>query len=160
MSIQKHLLYMLHLNQEVTKKLVDDISDDESMARGPGRHNHIRWQIGHLLYSLNYTKTLLGDSDSDYSRFEKLYGGGSEVSDDASAYPPISELKEQLYAAYQEAIALVENSAESDLTKEIGEGERKSQVWQAVTFLCMHEFYHNGQITHVRKSLGRERPFG
>ncbi|UCD94305.1 MAG: DinB family protein [Candidatus Zixiibacteriota bacterium] len=160
MSIQKHLLYMLHLNQEVTRKLVDDINEEESMARGPGRHNHIRWQVGHLLYSLNYTKTLLGDQESDYSSFEKLYGGGSEVSDDPSAYPSLSELKEQLYAAHQAAISLVEGIAEPDLTKEIGEGERKSHVWQAVTFLCMHEFYHNGQITHIRKALGRERPFG
>lgn len=159
MSHRDHLLYMLTTVQQVVKPLIDDITEEESLVRGPDTYNHIRWQTGHLAHGDSYALTLLGDESEDCKKYESVFEAGIEISKDPAVYPPMAQLREWLYRVHDKGIARVKNIDEADLEKKIGEGDRKRPVWQILTFYCLHEFYHAGQITQVRKSLGRPRPF-
>jgi uncharacterized damage-inducible protein DinB len=71
----------------------------------------------------------------------------------------MAELKQVLNQTYEKEIKLLEGIGDTDLKKEIGEEGKKKPIWQALAFYCLHDFYHAGQITAVRRALGRERPF-
>ncbi|SYZ72057.1 conserved hypothetical protein [Candidatus Zixiibacteriota bacterium] len=158
MTRKDHLLYMLKTNQFVIKKLLDDITEEESMIRGEGGFNHIRWLTGHLYGSDGYSFSLLGVEDEATGKYSKIFGGGSVVSDDPAVYPSMADIRDRLYKSHDKLMEVIEAAPDGDLEKEIG-GERKQPVWQGLTFLAMHEFYHAGQIVHIRKMLGRSRPF-
>lgn len=159
MSQRDHLLYMLEIVQQLVKPLIDDITDEESMERGGLQINHVRWQTCHLLYTDSYLSTLLGNEETEMGKFQRLAEGGTEPSDEASAYPPMDELRTKLYALHDRILQAARTVPESRFAEEVGEENKKSPVWKNIAFLCMHDFYHAGQITHIRKMLGRGRPF-
>ncbi len=159
MNVRDQLLYMLDFNRKTIKKLIDDVSEEESMERGSDSHNHIRWTTGHLVYCDSYVCSLLGGDSDDHKKVAGLFGAGSEVSDDPSAYPAMSELRERLYRLHEWMISRIEKLTDADLERETGDDENKEPLWQPVTFFCMHEFYHAGQMASMRRLLGRDRPF-
>lgn len=160
MSYRENLSYMMKINQQAIKKLVDDVTEEESLERGVYGYNHIRWQIGHLVHCQVIILKSLGEKTGDFGNYKELFGGGSKIADDPSVYPSLAELGAQLYELQTRAIAATEKIPESDLKKEVDWGERKAPAWQAISFLCMHDFYHSGQIVNMRKILRREQPFG
>ena len=160
MAIKDHLLHMISVNHFAAKKLLDDISETESMERGSDDFNHIRWQVGHMLYADTYALSLVGGELQGNTDFDKLFGGGSVCSDNPSDYPAYAELRDHLFAVYDMLGEAVENVSEADLEKIAGEGNNTEPVWKTITFMMMHDFYHSGQVVHLRKVLGRDRPFG
>jgi len=160
MATKENLLYMMRTNQAVMKQLIDDVTEEESTVRGAEKFNHIRWLVGHILYSDNAALEMLGYKDEKYKEMAKLFGGGSEISNDSGVYPSMSELRRRIYDFHEKGIAFVEGLSQAALDKETDAWGKKQPVWQLVSFLWMHEFYHAGQIVNVRKILGRKRPFG
>jgi uncharacterized damage-inducible protein DinB len=160
MSYRDHLLYMLRANQMVIKRLIDDITDQESMVRGKDQCNHIRWLTGHMITGESHVLSLLGGKNDDSRNYEKNFGRGSVITDDPSVYPSMAELKKRLYDIHERATNLVEKISEAELQRETGQEEKKEPLWQSLTFLFMHEFYHAGQIASARRIIGRERSFG
>jgi len=160
MSKRDHILYMLGVNRDIAKRLLDDITEEESMKRIDDTSNHIRWFTGHLTFCLQYIGQLLGDKPIDEATYGKLYGTGSQVSDDAGLYPSFAELRKTFYDTHDHTRQVVERAAEDAFDKKTGGNDGRDTVWKMITFLCMHEFYHNGQISDVRRALGRDRTFG
>lgn len=159
MSRSDHILYMLKSNQQVTRKLIDDITEEQSMVRGKDQGNHIRWQTGHITYCAGIILSLLGEKIDEHNKFQKMFGGGSVISEISADYPSMAELKEHLYRYQDRAIELAGKLSDADLEKETGEENNRVPIWRPITFLCMHEFYHDGQIVNTRKTIGKERPF-
>jgi len=159
MALKDHLLFMLETNQDVIKRLIDDISEEDSMVQSDHGFNHIRWQVGHLICYDNNSLGLLGGDKIDLGKWEKLFAAGSKISNDPSIYPEMSELKFKIYDLHRNLIAQANKITDADLEKIIGDVDNPKPVWRPVTFFCMHEFYHAGQITQTRRMLGRDRPF-
>lgn len=159
MTIRENLLYMMRINKQALWRLIDDISEEESMRRLDGRLNHIRWQTGHILYTNSIALSLLGDETEYFNNLKETFGGGSIISIEPSDYPPMSELRKRLYELYDKLIGAVESAADDDFARETGEGKEREPVWQTLAFFCMHDFYHAGQITQLRRMMGREKPF-
>lgn len=160
MSYRENLLYMMKINQQAIKRLVDDVTEEESLEQGIYGYNHIRWQIGHLVHCQVIILKHLGEQAGDFSKYKELFGGGSKIADDTAIYPSLAKLRTQLYELQEMSIAAAEQIRDSDLEKQVDWGDRKAPVWQAISFLCMHDFYHSGQIVNMRKILKREQPFG
>ena len=160
MASVEMIKYLLGVNRDMVRKIIDDISEEESMVRGGDELNHIRWQTGHLLYCEIYIANLLGNEPEDDSALKKMFGGGSVISDDGQLYPPMSELKERLYAVQKKGAELAEKISENVMESPVEGGEDDAPRWRQLTFLLMHAFYHAGMIVNLRKIIGRERPFG
>ena len=158
MSYRDQLLYMLRNNQQVMKKLIDDISEEESLERGQHGFNHIRWQVGHLLYAAGYSYSLLDEGYDEYKQYKEAFGGGSEIPEETSAYPSMVELREKIYDIHQRMIQAMEKTSDDVLTREVGEEDKKAPAWFTINFLSMHEFYHAGQITQICKILSGSGP--
>ncbi|MEE9553894.1 MAG: DinB family protein [candidate division Zixibacteria bacterium] len=160
MQIREHLTYMVKANKSAIKGFIGDITEDESMDRIDGRFNHIRWQTGHILYSNGWILSMFADGENDYKKLKSTFAGGSTISDNPDDYPTITQLKKQLDDTYEKILSALEKASDIDLEKEVGEEKRKEPFWKSITFLCMHDFYHMGQIMYNRTGVGKKWPFG
>lgn len=161
MSRKENLKYLFQTNQEALKSLLDDISEEESLNRARGLCNHFKWQAGHLAYSTDIMTWLLGGERSLPDEWTAPFKGGAELSEDDSVFPPFSEIRGKLYELQGNIGNLLEGFDEGkfDDEVEISENWRPTRL-NALLMFCEHDFYHAGQITILRKNLGRKRPFG
>lgn len=161
MDNKENLKKLLISNHDTVKKLIDDIGEEESMRHDYEFCNHIRWQTGHLIDSARIMLKLLGKDENIPDEWPKLFGYKSKIFENASIYPSMSELKEKLYFLYDQMISALDKIASDDLDKIVELGEDwKVTPYDGLNFLCRHEFYHCGQITVMRRVMGREQPFG
>lgn len=161
MSEIKRIRTLLDMVHGSTKKVVKGITDEESMHRGKDGVNHIRWLMGHILYEgMARLKCMHSDIDlpEDY---KKLFGYGSELSENPGDYPNMDTLLREFDELHERTLKQWDTLSEEDLDKIVDLGDDwKAACAEAVVYLCLHEFYHVGQITTMTRILGRDKPFG
>ena len=161
MSKKENLKNLLQSNQDAVKKLMDDVTEEESVNRFNQPVCHIRWHTGHILFYADMVAILLGSKSELSEEWGTLFRGGNEINDDASVYPAMAEIRDKLYATYDRM-----NKALNDIEPGILDEEKElypgwtGNPMDGILMLCSHELYHAGQITMLRKMLGRERSFG
>ena len=160
MTIKEQLKYMINVNRRVAEMILPDITEDESLATVDKIPNHIRWLTGHIACTHAFALSKLGKTEKEWDDLEELFSSGKELASDPSVYPSMADLRGMLSDIHDRTLDLIENIDESALAQEVGEGDQKRAVWQRMVFYQMHEFYHAGQIVHIRRAIGRERPFG
>jgi len=161
MERKDNLRYLFESNHSAVRRLLDDISEDESMKRGKDNISHIRWQTGHLVYSATLTLKMLHDSAEIPEPWYALFGRGSKISDNAKDYPSQKELRDKLYELYDLMEKRLDTITDKELdSKAIIVPGFEPTSCNGALFFCTHEFYHAGQIAVLRKVLGRERAFG
>lgn len=161
MDSKHYLGYLIKNNHAATKKLIDDIGDEESLERGGQEVNHIRWLTGHIVNSLGSMVNILGGQSDLPQKYTELFMRGSQFNKDESAYPSMDELRSEFDRLYQEALKALEKVSVEELDTEREIYPRwNARPAEALFFLCSHEFYHAGQFATLRKILGRDRMFG
>lgn len=157
-----NLIARLKSNQMVAKALIDDITEEESLAQGKDNLTPIKWQTGHLVVHVLLMQQLLGGKPEGIEKRTEQFGRGSDPLENGSEYPSVATLRQELHDAYDKNLALAEEATDEYLDrptpKEIG---FKQSIFDTLLFLCAHDFYHFGQIVTVRRCLlGRDQPFG
>jgi uncharacterized damage-inducible protein DinB len=161
MSKKENLETLLQSTRGVVGKLLDGITEEESMLRGKDNVNHIRWQAGHIVYCA-YIRLKCLHADIPFpDGYQKMFGGGSIPSDNPGDYPTMEKLREELYDLHDKTLKQLAtlNDADLDRTVSLGENRNPKSIDTAL-FFCAHEFYHAGQIATLNRVLGRERAFG
>lgn len=161
MTSKEHLLGHMKLIHGAIRKLLDDVSEQESLVSLPGNPNHIRFLAGHMTSTAAMALVAAGGSADYPETWKNLFGRGAEVSLDVAVYPAMAEVREKLMALYADLEEFVAHADEASL-------EQKNALrpgWEmnatdAVLFFTSHDFYHAGQIAMIRHALGRDRMFG
>ncbi len=159
MQIRDHLAYMIRVNKTSAAGFLGNITEEESMNRIDGRFNHIRWLAGHMLYYAGWILSQLRDDYREHEQIAPLFARGTSVSDNPDDYPTLAELKKRLDDTYEAILEALIDASDSDLEKAIAEGNKKP-LWESITFYCMHNFYHTGQVMYNRRAVGKKWPFG
>ena len=161
MAKKDNLKFLVGSNYSAVKKLIDDVSEEESVLRIGNIANHIRWQTGHIVNSADFMSRMLGEDGSVPDKWNELFQRGSEFCEDDSEYPSMSELKEKLYSLYDRLPKTLEDKSDTFLDEEIEivPGWKETRM-NGFLFFGEHTFYHCGQIAMMIRSIGRERPFG
>jgi len=145
-----------------TEKAFEGFDQSNAFTCPEGGGNHAAWIAGHL--ALTYAWVLdryAGDGGLDAS-YKELFGGGTEPKADASAYPPYDEIvasmKDRRQAFTDWFNALPEDKAAEELDEE---ARMFGQTFAGmVGAIGVHDNYHVGQLSLVRKHLGMGRIFG
>jgi uncharacterized damage-inducible protein DinB len=161
MDSKDNIKYLFNSNHSAVKRLLEDISDEESLERGGLRINHIRWITGHIVSSAGLMVTLLGGKKNIPENWDKMFIRGAKFSDDSSVYPSMAELKAKMIESFEQR----ESALEKVIIEKLETEKQILPEWNttpanALLFLCTHEFYHAGQIATLRTILGREQMFG
>ena len=162
MSKRDNLQWILQHTQGATRRVIDDINDDESLARGRDNLLHIRWQTGHIALHAGLLLRILGADPALPDGWNDLFGRGCDFRDSYDAYPTMDELRAKLYGIYDQINARLAEMDDNDLDRILQNNAvfNDTSVFNNAQFLSNHEFYHVGKIQVLRRILGRERPFG
>jgi uncharacterized damage-inducible protein DinB len=156
-ALRSHLVTM----HGAVRRLVEDISEEESMRTINGYQNHIKWLTGHILTTTALSGKLLGGRINLPEGWNELFRRGAALNPDPKAFPAMEAVRERLFDYQRMVIEFVDLTAEAELGSEIeiAPGWQDTRIG-AVLFLKAHDFYHAGQIAVIRRALGRERSFG
>lgn len=152
---------LLTTTQGAFRRLIDDITEDESLVTINGNPNHIKWITGHALHSATQKLKAVGGEFELPEKWVELFRRGAPVSNDIASYPPFGEIREKLFQVHESIEKACENVSEDHLARPFdSSGRIKSTNISFAFFLAAHEFYHAGQIMQLRRHLGRDRLFG
>lgn len=161
MSAQNHLYRIVRTVHGATRRLLDDVTEEESLVTVPGCPNHIRWLTGHLVTGTAMALAAAGAPVELPEGWPAHFDRGVPLAADAAVYPPMREIRDRLYADHARLQDVLRRATPEDLEREneIRPGGKQNAT-DAVHFFTVHEFYHAGQIAMVRRALGRAGAFG
>lgn len=152
-----------NLMRHLAKSLVKDVDVDD-MARQPFEGaNHPAWILGHIIVSTDGVLKLLGQEATAPAEWNSLFGRGSTVSPDRSAYPSKEELLVALDNVFDRAAAAASEASAEQLA-----GPHPVEMLQRglptkgdliAMLLTTHVAQHLGQLSAWRRAMGRPAMF-
>jgi len=164
MDVRDSFKIVLSTSKEWADKLLEDISEEDSMAGAQSGLNHIKWLTGHLCQSTRMLARALGE-EPEFDKadlYKELFDWSTTPVSSADSYPPLDEIKKHYSRFHLAAIDAIDKLSDADVEKEIQlTGEWKDKIGNFVISFAQHQAYHVGQIATVRsKVLGRKGLFG
>jgi len=167
-SIRELLVPAFRMHEAYARELVGDLDEAQlDQAPGPGLENTPRFTIGHLCCATAMTVRLLEHPDDDRSveldlpaGYQELFGRmgpGDRRTPEASASAPSAEdLLAEFARQHAKVEAALERVEEAELAKacEWKLGAYLPRVADVVTFQCVHEMLHLGQLAAWRRAMG------
>lgn len=147
------------INRFLAERLVHDVAD-EQMTRMPAAGvNHPAWVLGHLTVSLTVVSGALGiDEPLCPADWAEKFALGSKPIEDASAYPPKSELLNAFDNATAKVIDALAQATPDQLSAPNPSEEFRKRAATvgdaAVLLLTFHAAFHLGQLSTWRRVLG------
>lgn len=144
------------LQTRLFNNVLEGITDAESHKRNSEHLNHIKWIAGHLLNTRVNSISKIAGLQPDES-YVAQFARGSSLDPNLS-YPPIEEIKSKWIAtasAISDGITKMpeEKLAETTTVKvPIADDTFRGLL----AFLISHEAYHIGQLSLLRKMIGKE----
>lgn len=142
--------------------LIMDLKDDQLVEPTSKGGNHALWILGHLVYSESSVihTILLGNESCPHADLQPLFGHGSEPSTDASIYPSFDELLTQWEEVRAFTLATLDSFSDDDLDKPAPGCPEEWESWfgtigKVFTAKIIHPTMHYGQLSDIRKTLGR-----
>ncbi len=146
-----------------TEMLLEDLSDAEILQRPVPESNHIAWQLGHLVLSLNYFGEAVrpGAMPKLPAGFAEQHTKETSGSNDPSAFLSKSVYLRLLSEQRQALIGLLDELHESRLDDD-APAEMQSyapKISDVLELAAAHELMHSGQFTVLRRKLGKPVAF-
>jgi len=134
-------------------KTIDGIPPERWLVQPSAESNHMLWIAGHVVVHRGLTTRLLGGEWS--APWEKLFARGTRRVG-ADRYPSASHIQEawtEVSEKLTTALATVNAQALANPAVQ-GTPSLDGTLGGAISFLCLHEIYHVGQMGYLRKWLG------
>lgn len=141
----------------MTRKLTDDLTEDQCYARPCDGGNHAAWVLGHAASTDDFFLNAMGGQASKLPEgWGVLFGMNSEVSDDRSRYPSIEELRSVMTERREALKSWLGSLSEAELLEPVEGDLAKFAATRAElpASLGFHEGFHAGQISMARRAAG------
>ncbi len=141
--------------RQFTLEDLKDISDEEVLWKPPAGMNPIIWLVGHicmaedgLVLGLCKGRPLIREE------FRNMFTRGSQVAEDLSMYPPVSEIIAKMADIHEQAVEYISGVTEEEMDKplrrDMGVPFLKKRG-DALIQAQRHEAYHQAQIRQIRR---------
>ena len=146
---------LYNLNTNLVNKTLKNLADDVAHKRVNDKGSSLHWIIGHIANSRHYVGGLF-NAGTEFENSE-LYNGGTPLKE-PSAYPPIAEIKKIFENVSGKFMKRLGELTDDDINKKL---ESKLPVKDetmlgAIAFFSLHESYHVGQLSFIRRQLGMD----
>lgn len=162
-NLLQHALIQAHW---VTEKLLEDMTEADLFARYAPQANHLAWQLGHLIQAeCHYLGVLDSQLGTSFSTSLPEGFAQKHTNETAASNNPADFCDRETYLKLfnqqrQASLAALAAVSESDLEKPLDEPTILfSNVEQVFYLIACHEVMHSGQITAVRRQVGRPVAF-
>jgi uncharacterized damage-inducible protein DinB len=146
------LAMMFKINEALISRAMDGVSDAQLWMRPSQHNNPILWLFGHLVRSRARLLSAIGEPfDTGWG---EAFARGSTVEDRAD-YPSRDQIAEMMRAVSPRLYSKLETLTDAELAQPAkGPVPSINTLADLATFLTMHESYHVGQLSYIRKGLG------
>ena len=154
---QSHQLY--GISTALVEKAVRDFSDEEAARRVEGNSNCMLWLFGHLTSVRCSLAGMLGVKKE--MPWQPLFRKGA-TGTDFSQYPKMAEIREVWQDITPQLFQLLETAGDEQLAAPAPRDFPipDKTMRGAILFLAFHESYHVGQMSYLRKCLGKDNLVG
>ena len=144
---------LYNLNTKLVNKTLKDLSDDAAHKRVNDTGTSLHWIIGHISNSRHYVGGLF-NAGTEFENSD-LFNGGIPLKE-PSEYPPIAKIKKIFEDVSEKFTKRLEELTDDDINRKL---ESKLPVdddtmLAAISFFSLHESYHVGQLSYIRRQLG------
>ena len=164
MNVLEFIVHLLEDTRKHTLAQVEDLTEAEMMFQPRPETNHPLWLLGHIVTSENglILRWCAGQSAMP-GGYAKVFFMGTRPQSDPSVYPKKDEVLGVLADVHTQAIEVVKALAPEELEERpIGFEEMNPGAQQlfwskgaCIWHHAMHEASHAGQITLLRRLLGK-----
>ncbi len=141
------------LNTDLLLNALDDVTEDQGVARVGGQTNHIVFLVSHLVNTRHRLAATLGSPGADpvAQRLE-----GARSLDDVESFPSLAELRPAWQAAGDRLAAALAGATAAQLAAPVARPLPNGDptVLGTIAFHVQHESYHLGQVAWLRRALG------
>jgi hypothetical protein len=151
------LIHSLTGSQGLLNRLFEDLKPAEYLHRTCDGANCAAWVLGHLILSERSALGRVGVTDLPPlpEGFEKRFGRDADAPK-ATEFGDVTVLLPLFNKQRQLLIEKVKGMSADELTKPVEPPHPLfSHVWSLVNLMGLHVMLHNGQISSIRRSLGR-----
>jgi hypothetical protein len=153
-----YITQLLTASQRMLHRYVDDLSPQEYLHRATPQSNCTAWIIGHLTLSDRGALKQLGVSDLPAlpEGFEQRIVRDAAAAAKANDFGDVQALLPLFDQHRALLIEAVKRASASDLERPLAKPNPMfGTVGQLAAFMALHAGVHAGQITMIRRSLGR-----
>jgi uncharacterized damage-inducible protein DinB len=154
MSRNVELVFSLDVSRKMLHMFVDDLTPDERLHRSCAGANCIDWLVGHLVVVERMFHQRIGATSPPIPEgFDKKFARDESAPKQAD-YGDTSNLMELFDEQRDATIEKVRTLTADDLAKPL-QHPRFSNVGEAIAFCSLHVAMHAGQMSMIRRSLGK-----
>jgi hypothetical protein len=131
-------------------KLVDGLSNDDSLVQPPFEANCLNWVLGHILAGRNEALSYLKAEPIWDEAETARYKTGSPPITQADQALPLERLLSDFEESQKRIVAALENASPEDLATVVDTRFGERPMGQHIDGLHWHETYHTGQLEILR----------
>jgi hypothetical protein len=150
---------MFKTNAQVFEKATQGVPTDKWLVRPGDDSNHLAWIAGHVVVHRGMVAKILGQQWS--APWEQLFARGAKLVA-PEQYPAPGELSEAFQDVSEKLAAAFPNVSADVLKKPVPKESPSldGTVGGSIALLCLHETFHVGQMSYLRKWLGYGQAVG
>jgi uncharacterized damage-inducible protein DinB len=139
-------------NETLVYQALSGLTEDELQRAPSDRNNNMLWVAGHLVQTRAMLLGLLGDPvDTGWG---KLFDRGA-ARIDAAQYPTGDQIGRVMRDVSPRLNAKLSSLTDDELTRRATmQVPGLTTVADELAFFALHDSYHVGQLSYIRKSLG------
>jgi hypothetical protein len=143
------------ISTALVERALRDFSDEEARQRIEGNSNCMLWLFAHLTAARCSLAGMLGVRKD--VAWREYFGKGSK-GDDFARYPTLAEVRQ----VWREITPLLVQGLETASDEQLSATPPRDfpipdkTMRGAILFLAYHESYHVGQMSYLRKCLGKD----
>jgi hypothetical protein len=146
-----------------TIRHIEDMRDSPVTTPGPHGGNHPLWILGHLTVVEGRLRQIILGEPNLVQHWKPLFDWGSEPLSDVAAYPPFEEVLRTYRELRARNLQLLDEIGEAGLDRvpkapPPGLEQAFPTIGQAFLTIALHQTFHGGQASAVRRAIGR-KPF-
>jgi uncharacterized damage-inducible protein DinB len=151
----------LDRSARATMGLINDMEDQPLTFPTPNGGNHPLWVLGHLAFVEGdvIQKLMLG-RPNPVAHWKNLFGIGSEVSAEASRYPPLEEVKKTFLNLRADTLKILDTLGDADLDQPSKAPPELKEFLDTYAkcflVLILNTMHHRGQVADARRAAGRK----
>ena len=151
------LVHLLKISQMMLTRYTQDLGPDEFLHRPTEKSNCAAWLIGHLTLTERMALRVFGaEAPPLPDGFEKRFSR-DEGCPQAHEFGDVTKLINLFNEHRNRLIEAVRRATPEQLAKPLEKpiGNVAATVGEVINFIAVHVMMHAGQITTIRRSLGR-----
>lgn len=156
------------------KRFLDGFEESNRTSQAPGLPNHVAWVLGHCAFTMGRLAERAGGPSvpSDFfigstggdgrrgsaSRFDAdAVAAGSTPTDEPQIWPALDSCIECFDEAIETLADTVAGASDDDLADSIAWGDSEYPLRDLVIRVSLHNAFHAGQLSDLRRALGMPR---